>query len=409
MKVVMVQMIRNPIYRCYNIPMNTRPSRTQVVYTIAIIGFIYTLHLVLPTYSNSSFLSIFLDEQTVGYVYMLGATVSVLGFLIAPYVIRRFGNYKTTIYLICIQIALFYGLIASSSPLVISILFALETAIVSLIGLNIDIFLEKYTDGGHVGTIRGLFSATLNASWVIAPLIGTMLINGTNNYRNTYLAALAMLFPLLYLIYKNFPRFEDPNYTHISPHYLIKRLSKSPDLMRLFWANIILQTFYAWMVVYSPIYLNKIIGFTWEEIGIILVIMLLPFPIIQYPLGKMSDKANYGEKKIMSIGFAIMGAATIALTILNVNNLFLWSLMLLITRIGAAAAEVMIETYFFKTVPSQDTAILGFFRVTRPVAYFFAPIITLIGIYFTGNEYPFMIVGLMCLLALYPVLTMKDA
>ena len=285
--------------------------------------------------------------------------------------------------------------------------FALQTAIIAFIGLTIDIFLEKYTDGSHVGTVRGLYTATLNASWVIAPLIGTMLINGTNNYKNTYLAALAMLFPLLYLIYRNFPRFKDPTYSHLSPWHLIKRVSQDVNLVRLFVANIILQIFYAWMVIYSPIFLNKVIGFSWEEIGIILVVMLLPFPLIQYPLGKMSDK-KYGEKKIMSIGFAIMGAATIALSMFTVKDIFIWSLILLITRIGAAAAEIMIETYFFKSVPTQDTGVLSFFRVTRPAAYFFAPLVMMLGIFLSNNPYPFMIVGVMCLLALYPVLTIKD-
>src|SRR5258706_7294789 len=152
--------------------MSRSVPRTHVIYTIAVIGFIYTLHAVIPMYSNSSFLSLFADEITLGYIYMAGAAVSILAFLIAPFFIRKLGNFTTSIGLICIQIALFYGFISATSPSALAILFILQTAVISLIGLTLDIFLEVYTDGEKIGAIRGLYNATLNASWIVAPLIG---------------------------------------------------------------------------------------------------------------------------------------------------------------------------------------------------------------------------------------------
>ena len=382
-------------------------SRNHTVYTIAVIGFIFTLHVVLPMYSNSSFLSLFADERTVGFIYMASAAVSILGFLFASSVIRRFGNYAVSMALVCIQIVLFYGLVTATTGTVISILFILQAAVVSLIGLTLDIFLEKYTDGQHAGAIRGLYTTTLNASWLIGPMIGSMLINGMNNYRNTYIAGLAMLFPLLYLIHKNFPRFRDPNYIHLSPWQLVKHVSSNKNWVRLLLANIILQTFYAWMVIYSPIYLNKTIGFSWDEIAIILTIMLIPFVIVQYPLGRLADK-KYGEKEIMAIGFIIMGISTIALSFIGIKNLALWALILFLTRIGAASAEIMMETYFFKTVSPRDSAVLGLFRITRPVSNFIAPLITGAALLFTTHANLFIVIGVISLIGLWPALTIKD-
>jgi len=387
--------------------MSNTVTRSHAIYTIAVIGFIYTLHMVLPMYSNSSFLSLFADENTLGIIYMLSAAVGILGYLIAPSIIRRFGNYATTVCLICVQIVLFYFLITSTSATTIATVFILQSAVIALIGLGLDIFLENYTDSRNVGSVRGLYTTTLNASWLIGPLLGSMLINGAENYRDTYVAALAMLFPLLYLIHKNFPRFKDPNYTHLSPWHLIRHISSDKNWVKLFFANVILQTFYAWMVVYSPIYLNKTIGFGWEEIAVILTIMLIPFPLIQYPLGKLADK-RYGEKEIMAIGFAVMGLATIALAFIDIKSLMFWAFALFMTRVGAAAAEIMIETYFFKTVSAKDSAVLGSFRVTRPVAYFIAPLITGVGLLFTSHEYLFVIIGIVSLIGLYPALTIRD-
>ena len=386
-------------------------SKIHMVYTIAVIGFIYTLHLVIPMYSNSSFLGLFADERTISYIYMMGAAVTVLAFLISPWIIRKVGNYRVAMWAVVIQILLFWGLVTQTSPAILTTLFVLQTAVISVISLCLDIFLEVYTEGANVGTVRGMYSATLNASWVIAPLIGSMIINGNNNYHNTYVAALAMLFPLLYLIYRNFPRFKDPNYIHLSPWQLVKHVSHNSNWVKLFLANTILQVFYAWMTVYCPIYLNKVMGFGWEAIGIILVIMLIPFPLIQYPLGILADK-KYGEKKIMLMGFALMGLSTLVLGFVKLPNVALWALILFITRIGAAAAEIMIETYFFKTVSPRDTAALGLFRVTRPISYFIAPLIaiTVLTITHTSDIHPynFILIGLISLCALLPITGIKD-
>jgi len=382
-------------------------DRSQVIYTIAVIGFIFTLHLAVPIYSNSSFLSTYVDERTLGLIYMAGAAVSILGFLLVPIIIRKTGNYVAATILICLQIALLYGIIISDSAKVIAILFIFQTAVVALISLTLDIFLEAYTDGKKVGTIRGLYITTLNSSWVIAPLIGSMLINGTDDYRAPYVAALAMLFPLLYLVHRNFPKFKDPTYMHFSFWKLLKHIFSHKNWVKLFLANIILHTFYAWMVVYSPIYLHQHIGLAWEQIGIILTVMLIPFVLVQYPLGRLADE-KYGEKEIMAIGFGIMAVATAALSFLTVPSVALWALGLFLTRIGAAACEIMLETYFFKTVSSKDSAVLGSFRVTRPLSYFVAPVIAGLGLLFVSHQYMFLVIGVFCLLGLYPALTIRD-
>ncbi len=380
---------------------------SHVIYTLVVISFIYALHIAIPIYSNSSFLSLFADPQTIGFIYMAGAAVGIFGYLIAPGIIRRIGNYAASVWFVCIQIALLYGLIAATSPLVLASLFILQTALVPLLGLNLDIFLAANTNGHKVGTIRGLYTSITNSAWLIAPLLGSLLIGATSNYRNTYVAALAMLFPFLYLIYRNFPRFKDPEYTHPSPVQLIRHISSNKNWMKLFSANIILQTFYAWMVVYSPLYLHNTIGFEWTEIGIILTIMLLPFAVIQYPLGKIADK-KYGEKELMAIGFVIMAIATAMIPLISEKSLLLWAGILLLTRIGAATTEIMIEIYFFKTVSNRDSAVLGSFRVTRHLSYFIAPVITGAGLLFTTTPYLFTIVGAVTLLGLYPALTIKD-
>lgn len=382
--------------------------QSHIVYTIAIIGFVYSLHVVLPIYSNSSFLSLFISGRTVGLIYMIGSAVTILGFLFTPALIRKVGNYTMALWLIVIEAILFFGLINSTDPRVIALCFALQLAVVALIGFCLDIFLEIYSKTAQVGAIRGMYLTTMNSAWVIGPLIGSMIINDGDNYRNVYIASLFILFPLFYLILKNFPRFKDPHYEHPSLHTTFSHLFKNRDHSRLFIINSVLQVFYAWMVVYSPIYLHNVVGLGWSEIGIILTIMLLPFVLIELPLGKLADK-KYGEKEILILGFALLGLSTMALAAVVSTSVWVWALALFITRIGAAAIEIMIETYFFKTTNVRDPSMLGFFRITRSISFFIAPLITGAVLFFTTDQaYQFITLGIICLLAIIPAWGLRD-
>ncbi len=382
--------------------------KSHVIYTIAVIGFIYTLHLVLPIYSASSFLNLYNSEKAVGVIYMLGATATILGFLITPFFIRKIGNYSTSLWLILIQGGLIYGIFTTTDPLFIAIFFILQTAVVALIAFCLDIFLEVYSNSAHVGAIRGVYLTTINSAWLIAPLVGTMIIGTTDDYRGVYVAAFLILFPLLYLVYKNFPHFKDPHYRHPSLFHTISHLLKDKDHSCLFIVNIILQVFYAWMTVYSPIYLHTVIGLSWEEIGVVLTIMLIPFVALEWPLGKLADK-KYGEKEIMIIGLALLGLSTMGLAAIISKNVFVWALALFMTRVGAASVEIMIETYFFKTVNAKDPSTLGFFRITRSVSFFIAPLITGVVFMFTSDQsYLFITLGLLCLVAIIPAWRMRD-
>jgi len=380
---------------------------TNIVYAILLIGFIYTLHLTLPVYIASSFLSTFTNENTVGLLYTIGSALTILGLFLIGKILTRWGNYRTSLVLITIELVLFLGFITTQSFAMIAIIFVASTAIVALMGLNLDVFLETYSEVRNTGGIRGLYMAINNVAWILAPLLGAALLAGIH-YRNVYIAAFTLLFVLLYLIYKNLRNFEDPHYGHLSFHQTLGRVFKNKDLSKLFAANIILNTFYSWMTIYMPIYLYQNMGFNWDEIGIILTVMLLPFVIFQYPAGKLADK-GWGEKKIMSLGFVIMGISCCALAFITSNSILIWAVALFITRIGASIAEVMIEAYFFKKVSPENADLLTSFRVTRYGAYIIAPAITAIGIYYgINNGNIFIVLGLIIFWALRYTLTITD-
>ncbi len=381
-------------------------EKPVALYSLGVIGFFYALHSAIPNYFNSSFLRTFLDEKMVSFIYLIISALTIIGFLSIHSILKKIGNFKLAILLILIQIITFYGLITQTNPDIVTALFIIEMCIVSFISLTLDIFLQKSSSSKNTGSIRGHYMTIINMAWVFSPLLGGMLIAG-NNYKNVFVIAFVLLFPLLYLVYKNFKNFEDSTYTKISTRQTTMRILRSKCTTRIFIINIVLQTFYAWMTVYMPIYLYNNIGFNWTEISIIFTIMLVPFILVEIPLGKLADK-KWGEKEIMAIAFIILGITTASLMLFTFKSVLLWSALLFLTRIGAAAAEIMIETYFFKKISDEDPEILSLFRTTRPLSFFIAPLITTVALVYVDIPYLFLIIGAILLITLYPIATLHD-
>lgn len=377
------------------------------LYTLCIAGFLFNLQVSLPAYINSSFLSQFVNEDFVSILYIISSVLTIITFLNFHHVLNRFGNYAAIKFFIILQILLLGGMAFADHYLVVIFAFVFNLIGASVLGLNLDIFLEDETSTRDTGGTRGIFLTSVNAAWVFSPLLAGLLLDGTTNYRLVYTASLILIIPFAYLIKKNYSNFKDPHYSHATIRATSHKVFHNRDLKKIFTANIILQSFYAWMVIYTPIYLYKYIGFGWDDIGVMFTIMLLPFILVDYPLGKLADK-KYGETEIMSVGFFILGISTIALAYINNKNIFIWTGILFLTRVGAATVEMMIETYFFKKVPEKDLDVLGFFRMTRPVAYVAAPLVATIVLSTVGHQAMFIILGVICLCGLYFSLTIRD-
>ena len=383
-----------------------RRGHSHALYSICLLVFIFTLHSVSPTIINSSFLNQYTTENGVGLLYSIGSILTVFCFLFMSGVLRRIGNYRVTLILIILEGLAFLGIIYYQNFYLIAPLFIVSLVIVNLIIFTLDIFLENHSDDIHTGGIRGIYLTVANAAWILSPMIAGVLV-GENDYKKIYLGAVLLLIPFIYFLRENFRNFKDPNYDHLSIKGTLHIMFHNKDFYRISLSNILLNFFYAWMTIYMPIYLHQYIGFNWEEIGIIFTIMLLPFVIFEIPLGNLADR-KLGEKEILSIGFVITAISTIAISFITIKNLWLWALILFITRVGAAMIEVMNETYFFKKVDGKSSSELSFFRITRPLAYIIAPLIAGLAFYFVGYKYSFIALGVIIFYGLRYSLTLKD-
>ena len=388
--------------------MISRLARKSSIFWVYLVGFLIAFHTALPTYINSSFLSQYIKEDIVGLIYVAGSILTIILFLIFPKLLKRYGNYKTALFLIILQSVLLFGLAFIEKAIWIIPLFILNLVCIPLIYCCTDIFLEHLSANKETGLVRGIYLTAVNLAWAASPLISSLILS-SNSYSKVYLLSFVFLVPVILIILNDLKENKDYKYPHTDIFATIKRIWLDINIRNIFLANLALFFFYSWMTIYTPLYLNQNIGLSWSEIGIVFTVMLLPFVIFQLPLGRLADKF-FGEKEILTLGFLIMAFSTGLITFINDKNLVLWAVILFVTRVGACAVEIMCDTYFFKKVDGRDTNLISFYRMSSPVAYITGPAIAtlIISFHLVQLKYLFLILGILMISGLRFALRLKD-
>jgi MFS family permease len=386
----------------------TSSIKSNTLFSVYLLGFFFAFHTALPTYINSSFLNVYLSEDSVGLIYILASIITIASFLVIPFFLRRFGNYRTCLTLIIVELLALLGLAILPSSIWLIILFIVNLVAIPIVYFLTDIFIEGLSTNQKTGRVRGIYLTFINLAWVISPVFSSLILTN-NEYWKIYLISFIFLIPTVYILFKKLKNFSDSPYQIIPIWQTLKVIGRDRNLRNIFSANFLLFFFYSWMIIYTPLYLHKEIGFSWTQIGIIFSIMLLPFVLVQYPLGRIADK-KWGEKEILSLGFVIAALATMTITFITSRNIVIWASILFLTRIGAATIEIMCDTYFFKKVNSLNANIISFYRMSSPAAYIFGPLIAsiILGFYLSNLKYLFLILGLVLLIGLRFSLRLKD-
>lgn len=385
---------------------NKLETKSSGAFVIYILGFLFALHATLPIYINSSFLSSLSTEKFVGIIYSIGSIATILSFLAVPSILRKFGGYRAFVAFVILEFISIMALAFLKSPALLIFFFITSLAAIAIIGFTIDLFLENVSSDSKTGKVRGIFLTSVNMAWIISPLITSFILTD-GDYWKIYLAAAALLLPVLFIAKHNLKNFQDNGYDKTSFLKTVKEIWNDKDIRNIFMISFLMQFFFAWMVIYTPLYLHNQIGFDWKQIGLIFSVMLLPYVLTELPLGKIADE-RLGEKEIMSIGFIIMAISTGIISFIANGNFFLWMAILFITRIGASMVEIMSETYFFKKTSVSQMPVISMFRTTKPLAYIIAPIIATILFSFTELKFIFIVLGFLMFYGLRFSLALKD-
>jgi MFS family permease len=380
--------------------------RKSTLFILYILGLIFAFSSAIPAYVNSSFLSGITNERIVGVIYAIASVITLISLVLIPKMLKKYGNYKVTLTLVVALLFDFLGLAFFKNIDLVLFCFVINGALSSIIYFNFDVFVEHNSEDIKTGGIRGIYLTCINFAWLLSPCLAGIIV-GESSYKRIYLVVALLMIPIILIISSNLKNFKDPEYKTFNVIATIKSVKSDKNIKNIIFSEFLLQLFYSWMIVYTPIYLNQYIGFSWQTIGLIFSVMLLPFVLIEIPMGFLADK-KIGEKEILTVGFLIMGISTAIIPLVNNHSVIVWAIILFMTRVGAAMVEVMSDTYFFKNISDKNLNIINLYRTMTPLSYVVAAIVTTILIFFIPLGSIFYLLGLLMIFGLNFSLAIKD-
>ncbi len=373
---------------------------------IYLAGFLFSIPFAITSYINSSFLEIYVGKNYVGIIYVIASILTIIGLLKMPKILTRLGN-RLVIFLSCLLI--FFSLLLlglGGSVFVVIPAFILYFLSIYFIIASLDIFVEDFSKNSEIGLLRGTYLMIINSAWIVAQLISGSIIE-KSSFSGIYFFSAGFMILVAFIFIFFLRDFKDPEYKKVPITKTIRAFIQNKNISKIYLSNLILQFFYAWMIIYTPIYLHEYMNFGWDRIGIIFSIMLIPFVLVDFPLGKLSDKI--GEKKMLLGGFIITILSVLAIPFITESILWLWALILFATRVGAAIIEVMNESYFFKTITEKNADEISFFRNAPSFSYIIAPLVAFpILLLAPSFKYLFFVLGAVLLLGFFIILRLRD-
>ncbi len=357
-------------------------------------------------YVLSSYFSGIVGEQLVGVVYLITFSIHFGLLLSLDTIIGRIGRVRYLLF--CLGIALLaIGLL----PVIPSSVFGIFLGIAYLAFSNtvwvaLDVLLEGYSEDRRSGRIRGLHLMVMNIGFLLAPYL-SMHILSRFGHSAIFLIVFVGYIVVLLLALLLF-RLENRNSIRQKTDVFrsLQALTHATDLRRIFIVSFALEFFYSVMIIYMALHLQAI-GFDWNEIGLIFTVMLLPFVFIQYPVGVLADK-RFGEKEFLALAFLLTIATTIGIALYHEKNLLVWAGLLFFSRVGVAAIEVLRDSYFYKQIDGNDTRMIAFFRMARPLANIAAAIISVALLAFFSLVSVFFAVSVVLFIALFHIFRLTD-
>jgi MFS family permease len=358
-------------------------------------------------YTLSSYFADIVGEQLVGVVYFVIFAIHFGLLLCLDMFIRHIGRVRYFVF--CLGLSLFaIGMLPSVSAGSIGLFFGiLYLAFSNTVWVALDILLESYSQDNLSGRIRGFHLMVMNIGFLLAPYLSTRILSHSG-YPAIFILVFigyALTLLLAVVLFRS-----EQGVIHHQKMYFFQTLSEvleRSSLRHIFAISFALEFFYSIMIIYMALHLQNI-GFSWNEIGVMFTIMLLPFVFLQYPVGVLADK-RFGEKEMLAIAFLLTLSATVGMMVYGGKSLWVWAGILFVSRVGVAAIEVLRDSYFYKQIDGDDTQIIAFFRMARPAANMCGAVISVGLLAFFGLPSVFLAVVVVLFLALFHIFALTDS
>jgi len=372
---------------------------------ISFISFLMGFSQAMLIYVMAYYFKIASGSEDVGLFYFISYAILLVSLLNFHKIIRILGK-SNVFYFSILGAIIITAFLIFSEPSFLGIgLLMLYIIFINLSWVALDVILESFSTDGMSGRIRGLHLTVVNAGYLVGPLLSTKILQGFD-FKGIFIFllvfnSLVLIFSLIGLRNVNH-KFENK----LKVVELIKKIWIKKDILKVYYLSFALDFFYALMVIYTSIYLLNL-GLSWDKIGIIFTIMLVPFVLLQYPIGFLADK-KMGEKELLIASLIFIIISTLAIYFVDSQKIWVWGVILLGTRIGAAMLEVLRDSYFYKKIDGHDVDLINFFRTSMPMGYLLATGISFPLLLFFPTKIVFILVSLVVFSALIPAFMLVD-
>ncbi|MFH0840815.1 MAG: MFS transporter [bacterium] len=385
--------------------MNKKQFTFGLIYLLI---FLVSIANAIAGYIQSSYLGQFMSLSTIGLFLAAVTIITIIISLGHPKSIIKYSNYRMSLFLSILVIVSSIGLsFASSLPIVI-LSFIIRYVGMIFLFISFDIFLENISSDHKTGRIRTRYMTVINLAWVVSPILMGQIVGDANNYGKIFLISALIFVPIFFFLLSQKKNLvAHVRYPKYNPLKSIWKIKNNKDIFSIFNASLVLNMFYALATFYIPIYLNQTIGLSWQSIGIIFTIMLIPFIIIEIPAGYLADK-YIGEKEMLIAGNIIMAFAVLLMYLFPINIVAFWAIVLFLSRVGAALAESMQESYFYKKIDAEDVDIINLFRQSISLGYLIMALAGFVILFFASIEYLFLFMAIVFILNIVNLIALKD-
>ncbi|MDO8529069.1 MAG: MFS transporter [bacterium] len=344
--------------------------------------------------------------ENVGPFYFISFGIILIIFLNLHKLIRALGK-SNVFYFSILATVVISSLLVFLEPSYLGIALLMTYVIfINIAWTSLDVILESFSTDRMSGRIRGAHLTIVNFGYLLGPFLSTRIL-GKFDFKGIFLFllvfnALVLVVSLLGLRDVNH-RFD----VKLKALDLIKKFLRRKELMKIYYISFCLDFFYALVVIYTSIYLLDR-GISWEKIGIIFTIMLIPFVIFQYPIGFLADK-KMGEKELLVFALAVMGISTGIVYFIDSSSVLVWAIVLFCTRIGASMVEILRDSYFYKKIDGHDVDVINFFRTTMPAGYILATVVSFALLMIFPTKIVFLVAAAVAFSGLYPAFRLIDS
>jgi len=385
--------------------MHNEHFNRKKVWLVSFVAFILGFLDAFLVYILSSYFSQLTGNDNVGIFYLIAYSGVLFSLFYLQPLIRAIGKARA-LYL-CLGITILASVLLTRlevSWLAVGLVLIFIVA-TNVIWVVLDILLEGFSKDRLSGRIRGLHLTIMNTGLLAAPFLSTLALERFHYEGIFFILVIGYIFVFLVALIG----FRNDNAVVQEKMRLwqtLRKMMREKNLSRIYFISFAMEFFYAMMIVYMPLYLLSI-GFSWHDIGIIFTVMLIPFVILQYPLGILADR-RFGEKELLFGSISIVFVATSIIGFLDTGSLWIWGTVLFFTRIGIAGIEILRDSYFYKQIDGDGMDVIAFFRTTRPMANILGAILSALIFVIFPLKSVFFLVALILFASLFTAFRLED-